>query len=338
MSPEFTKTQITQKGGLGELLRSKRESLGYSVKEVELNTRIRSKYILAFEADDFEKLPDDVYIKGFLKNYSDFLGLEYQDVLALYNREKSIDLKVKKISIKVIKKQKTYKPRIVLTPRTLLVAGIITGFFAVASFIMWQFSLFAAPPELIIESPANNSEVTSEALVLSGKTTKGATLYVNDIQIQNADGDFKEKISLQDGPNVIRVMAINQLNKKSEKLITVVAKLPKLEITPIPIAFNGLEVKATAGEFPITLDLVVDDKEKVHQFLMPGTTQTFKAVDKMSFTTSNAKSTKIVISNEKMINKDLGFLMTPDKKVEGNAPVPKPEPKSIEFKKDLEVR
>jgi len=71
---------------------------------------------------------------------------------------------------------------------------------------------------------------------------------------------------------------------------------------------------------------------------MPGTVQVFKGNTKISLVTSNAKSTKIIISNEKMFNKDLGFLLPPDAKVEGNAPIPKPEPKNIEFSKDVEIK
>lgn len=339
MTPEFTKTQISQNSNLGNILKSKREELGLSVKEVELATKIRAKYIDALERGDYSKLLDEVYVRGFLRSLADFLNLEYHNLYELYKKDRLLeDVISNKPGVTSVKIRPKKKSKIVITPKTAIVAGVVTGIIAITAFILWQFSIVSAPPEIIIESPENNSAVETDAIIISGTTSPGANLFINEIPIQNMEGSFKETISLQDGHNIIKVVAVNQLNKKSEKIITVIAKLPKVEITPMPIVFSGLEIKVTAGDYPITLDLLIDGKDKAHQFLMPGTTQVFKAVDKISFSTSNAKSTKLVISNEKMINKDIGFLKTPDKKTDKDDAVSKPEPLTIELRKDVEVR
>ncbi len=61
---------------IGNSLRSARERQDLGYPEVELATKIRSKYIRALEEEDFDALPGDTYVRGFLRTYADFLGLD----------------------------------------------------------------------------------------------------------------------------------------------------------------------------------------------------------------------------------------------------------------------
>lgn len=68
-------------GELGELLRSTREAKGLSLGQAEEATRIRRRYLEALEAEDFEQMPAEVYVRGFLRNYALYLGLDPEEVL-----------------------------------------------------------------------------------------------------------------------------------------------------------------------------------------------------------------------------------------------------------------
>lgn len=70
-------------GELGELLRSTREAKGISLAQAEQATKIRRQYLEALEEEDFELLPGEVYVRGFLRNYARFLGLAPEEVLKL---------------------------------------------------------------------------------------------------------------------------------------------------------------------------------------------------------------------------------------------------------------
>ena len=61
---------------VGEILRRVRLQYNLSLPEVEESTRIRATYIEALELGDFERLPGQVYVTGFVKVYSEFLGLD----------------------------------------------------------------------------------------------------------------------------------------------------------------------------------------------------------------------------------------------------------------------
>ncbi len=66
-----TRGKLTE---LGERIRAQREHLGLSVQEVEEQTKIRSKYLMAIEAGEDKIAPGKAYFRVFLKSYADFLG------------------------------------------------------------------------------------------------------------------------------------------------------------------------------------------------------------------------------------------------------------------------
>jgi hypothetical protein len=71
-------------GTLGTYLSSAREALGLDLHDAAQQTRINVHYLKAMEEEDFSKLPGEVFIKGFLKNYGRFLKLPEAEVLKRY--------------------------------------------------------------------------------------------------------------------------------------------------------------------------------------------------------------------------------------------------------------
>lgn len=74
---------------VGEILRSEREKKGLSVKEIEFATSIRTLYITAIEEDNYGIIPGEVYVKGFIRNYSSYLGLDSQEIMDLYRKDQN---------------------------------------------------------------------------------------------------------------------------------------------------------------------------------------------------------------------------------------------------------
>ena len=63
---------------IGSSLREARIRHGYDLVEAEAATKIRGKYLTALEEEQFDKLPASTYVKGFLRSYAEFLGLDGQ--------------------------------------------------------------------------------------------------------------------------------------------------------------------------------------------------------------------------------------------------------------------
>ena len=63
---------------IGNSLREARVRQGLEYPQIELATKIRAKYIRALEEEQFSLLPAHTYVKGFLRTYAEFLGLDGQ--------------------------------------------------------------------------------------------------------------------------------------------------------------------------------------------------------------------------------------------------------------------
>ena len=63
---------------IGNSLREARLRQGLDFFEIEQSTKIRGKYLRALEDEQFEVLPAQTYVKGFLRSYADHLGLDGQ--------------------------------------------------------------------------------------------------------------------------------------------------------------------------------------------------------------------------------------------------------------------
>lgn len=70
---------------VGEILKNAREKKGLTIESLEKKTRIVSRYIEALENNEFDKLPGEIYVKGFIKTISDKLLLDSDKVLERYN-------------------------------------------------------------------------------------------------------------------------------------------------------------------------------------------------------------------------------------------------------------
>jgi Helix-turn-helix domain len=63
---------------IGNSLREARVRQHLDYAQVELGTKIRAKYVRAIEEEQFELLPAQTYVRGFLRTYAEFLGLDGQ--------------------------------------------------------------------------------------------------------------------------------------------------------------------------------------------------------------------------------------------------------------------
>jgi cytoskeletal protein RodZ len=70
--------------GLGPALRKVRERRGVSLAEAARDTRIRSEFLEAIEAGEYERLLGDVHARACLRSYATYLGVSPERVLELY--------------------------------------------------------------------------------------------------------------------------------------------------------------------------------------------------------------------------------------------------------------
>jgi cytoskeletal protein RodZ len=70
---------------IGATLRQAREKKRIGLDQVEADTKIRARYLRALEDEDFDLVPGPTYVRGFLRTYAHYLGLDGQLFVDEYN-------------------------------------------------------------------------------------------------------------------------------------------------------------------------------------------------------------------------------------------------------------
>lgn len=314
MTPKFTRTTIPERESLGEKLSKKRAALGYDIKEVERITRIRSRHLEALESGSWDKLPPDVFVRGFLKNYSSFLKLDENKVLRLYLKERGLAESVKRATApKAMPQKPQFKsPKMIITPKKLVLFSALAMGLVIFSYVGYQFSQIFKNPILTINDPKNNSKIEDDNVIVAGLTDPGNKVYINGFEIApDPNGEFREKISLQEGTNVIKITAKSRLDKTTETELNIVSK-PK-PITASQAVEKELVMKLDIGPNTASLYITVDGKPLSDKsvVMLPGSSQTIKAKEKISITASDGGSVRLNLNG-----KDLGPLGGPGQKIQ----------------------
>jgi cytoskeletal protein RodZ len=73
---------------VGEILKRAREAKDLSIEDVNRSTKISVHVIKSLEQDDLDSFASETYLKGFLRNYAAFLGLDADQVWSMLNRKR----------------------------------------------------------------------------------------------------------------------------------------------------------------------------------------------------------------------------------------------------------
>jgi cytoskeletal protein RodZ len=75
---------------LGHTLRQLREAKGMSIEELSRATRVPVTSVERIEADRFDELPGEVFVRGFLKSYARAVDVAPDEVLARYTASRRV--------------------------------------------------------------------------------------------------------------------------------------------------------------------------------------------------------------------------------------------------------
>ncbi len=78
----------SEPNSFGEYLRRERELRDITLPEISASTKISQRYLQALEQDDDAHLPAAVFIKGFIRNYAIFIGLDPDEAILRYQEQK----------------------------------------------------------------------------------------------------------------------------------------------------------------------------------------------------------------------------------------------------------
>jgi transcriptional regulator with XRE-family HTH domain len=295
---------------LGEKLKKFRGEGRITLFEVSRETKIPVKYLEMIEEGEYESLPPDVYVRGFLRSYGEYLGLDPEKLVGLYQRERDIKENITKEEIKPIARTKRV-PRFVVTPK-IITAGVITiiilgGFF----YLYKEIGRFAAEPRLSIVEPSEVASLDVNSVIVSGFTDQDAKLSINNQPVLvNEKGEFRENILLQNGVNNITVSATNRFGKAISKILNIKSNVEVPELASGPIEEigqvngeqaekkEGVEVAVRIETLPVWLSVEADGNLIYSGTMLSGANQNFKGESEIRITSGKASQTFIKVNGK----------------------------------------
>ena len=303
---------------LGERLAKLRSEKRITLGEVSKGARIQVKYLEYLESGRYEKLPVDVYVKGFLRSYSQYLGADENYFIRLYERERDIHKNVKKEE----PKKNLFKPikfsSLVVTPKA-IVAILVFFFVGLGFFYLYrELSIFISKPRLVILSPSENFSTEEKKIKIEGVTEKDAKLFVNGQQlIVNEEGKFFEELFLQPGLNTITIKSVNRFEKESEKIITGEGKFQNIsgegsfeenqennnQDSSQIIEEKRVKVEVFGDTKTVSISVKTDDEASFNGVISPGSAKIFEGTKSVFVSAEKGKYLRVVLNG-----KDLGMI------------------------------
>jgi cytoskeleton protein RodZ len=145
----------------GAILRDARLGLGRSLQDAERQTRILARHLSALESGDFHLLPTGIYARGFVYNYANWLQLNPQEMVRLFNEARG-------------EPEVAYRPQQV--GRQVNTSGPFSPNFVVIVFVIGILSVVAAwGYSLLVQSPPKKPIVDVPTVAATPTAITGAS-------------------------------------------------------------------------------------------------------------------------------------------------------------------
>ncbi len=293
---------------VGNLLKKAREHAGKKIEEAAQITKIKPDYLEKIERNDFSGFNSSAFVKGFIRSYASYLGLDAENIVALFRRqigEEDVPLKAKNSPIKT--------ESTIISPAMIMSGALIVFFIGLFGYLFFQFYKLQQAPSFTISSPQESAvTVDKPTLEIKGFTEANTIVTVNDKQVQlKDDNTFSILLDLKEGANTFKfvVWKKNIESRKTEKLITATyAPQGGVQVTQstqngvqqstVPTAPQGKEATIkldVSGE--AWIQVVVDSTQKAVG-IKEDFSQTYTATKMYEITTGKPNATKATINGE----------------------------------------
>jgi len=259
---------------LGQYLKNIREQRNVSLEDIHKETKIRKRYLTAMESGDFNIIPGgDVYIKGFLRNYSLCIGIEPSSIIELYSKLSGEKKEEKNVAVSSNTNTDTI-----------------------------QIDVFSSKFGNFIEQ--NYKKIL--AIILSGLLVIVLIISIRALIGRQLPGDkvlqpVKTPLTQEPPPKIIEKSSSEETPMVEEKNVLVELVEDTSQNTVYEIDDNNIEV--TLGDITgrCWISVQKDGKKDFEGILNQGDTKTWKASENIKIRIGNPPVVKLIVNG-----KDLG--------------------------------
>ena len=196
---------------LGQKLHTMRRAANFTLTEMADKTKIQKKHLKAFEAGAYNKLPDPIYARNFLKTYVQTLGGDVDYFLDQFEHERgTCDF----LSEARLPRRRANAMQFLVASRFIKIFILAILSISLTGYIGYQVKAIIAPPELSIYAPQDGIMTDKATILVDGTAELGVRVKVNGQRVLlNRDGTFEIEIALERGLNIITIEATKRYSK-----------------------------------------------------------------------------------------------------------------------------
>lgn len=199
----FVIRKLQEEQTLGQQLRALRRMANLTLTEMEERTKIQKSYLQAFEENDFDHLPEPLYVRNFLKTYVRALGGDETYFVERFDIERGT---CDYVGSARLPRRRARAIQFLVASR--FIKYSILGVFAIAlvTYLGLQLRAITAPPQIVVTEPSDGF-MTGEATISVTGLAKGATdVRINgETVLLDQEGKFELDVALERGLNVITI-------------------------------------------------------------------------------------------------------------------------------------
>ena len=206
----FYSKAIEQKETIGEILMRARERAHLTRAQAACAAGVQEHYLAALEENRWRDLPGVLYVRRYLEQYANYLGVAPKTLLA--------QLKIQLVHdhwSNTPKSQSCTRAHFVVWPQRLRRIAMAAVLLAIVGYLGMQLIALTNPPPLAVDYPPDGFVTHLESITVSGSTEPEARLMVNNEAVTvRADGTFSASLTLAKGVNYIHLSVARRFGRE----------------------------------------------------------------------------------------------------------------------------
>ncbi|MDO4597155.1 MAG: DUF4115 domain-containing protein [Ligilactobacillus agilis] len=197
---------------IGQTLKDARSDKGLTLDDLQQNTKIQKRYLIAIEEDNFAALPGEFYVRAFVKQYAEAVDLDSKELLLQLAEqtgkdkeatpEEVVDSRTKKRKLTESNKAPskfetlyTYLPTIIIVVVVVAIVGSI--YFVTLNNKKADAQIDSSSSKVSVSSDVSSTtkKASSEKSVSSEKKTEVATKKAKSTKKTSKKTSSKQKIT-----------------------------------------------------------------------------------------------------------------------------------------------
>lgn len=272
----------------GLYLKHERELRGVPLEEIAEVTKIHIRFLEALENNEFERLPGEVFIKGYIRSYAKVIGFDSEEMVNAYDetvgKDRKEEFEQARLANEIIRSRKKTLAGYVIGG-VALVGVIIMGYSGVRSVVEEGKKdrtelLSVSDPSFKIVEPENISktEPPQEEPIKNNEGNSGQELEADFLQDAPASSPVDSKTKLDPNEKIARSPAVPQTipeppqpeiektkNVTTDPLLKMKPSTPpeeKKEKPETPIKPAEIEKTSDSSEKPVIIQHVVEKPQE----------------------------------------------------------------------------